>query len=637
MLRSFKVLITASLAFSSVSCGKWATAGHESVITPPIPEYPVVANDVFALNSPKSRTSYRGSMPIFNDATQPQLIADILTASIDSRAAWAEMKKFELESDYVQLYGDNGQAPLQLSLMKDGLQAFELEALSKNPISQAAKIANAETWIDREVTALNLTPQKRASFDASWAEYCEAKVIELATHPLLAQNNFKSVPQPQALCVAHYKTLGLFQGPSCTGSAGDYFKCLWLEGVEKTRWFTSPLEASDPSLAAKKAEKRAMLEDLLTDANYASTRGVYGFKEGSFSPTVSAGLKKLYVDKKEAFLGIALDQKNDASCVKVVASVGSQNLCKVFSLAPEARSPRQIITVVEGVKVDDNIFARLPAPEAPRTVTTQQVIQYLGERNKAEPSEGDRLFDELADGSTLSSPSFANISFKNLLPQVRSLLGPEFYGTFSAADELERTRKSDAIAFLDEKIQASQKRWLELNDVITKTTDEGITAANAGDVSLAFVQYVMNFEQYGNLLRVDFSIKEHEDTVARGCLDLTSNSSVTCPADLPLKSGLRLIEAVVKRSPDGGKLEFALPLTDVDNIGLGYKARAEEGRKPDFFSDFQAADLEGKTLRFELYRNRLLDSLDIMTGKSFIDLNGVRQYEGGVSMWEQAE
>ncbi|RZA11927.1 MAG: hypothetical protein EOP10_32255 [Proteobacteria bacterium] len=62
-----------------------------------------------------------------------------------------------------------------------------------------------------------------------------------------------------------------------------------------------------------------------------------------------------------------------------------------------------------------------------------------------------------------------------------------------------------------------------------------------------------------------------------------------------------------------------------------------EGEKPDFFMDLPTSETEGRTLRFEFYRNRLDGYLDIMTGKAFIEDKGVQYYEAAVSQWEQAD
>lgn len=638
-MRLSSSLILLSLLSLNASCGKWAEADSEHVQTMQRPSYPDVAGDVFSLNSTKTYTTYRGTIFIANDNASVVDFAELINASVASRETYAAMKKFEVESNYLTLYSDTSSlATDQLNLMQEGLQAFELEALSKNPISYEAKIENASTWIEREVASLGLTAEQQAAFDASWGEYCEAKLIELAVHPVLSQNLFKSQPSPTPLCQKYYAAHAMMQSPDCTSQTGDYLKCVWLDGVVKTRWFTSPDEATDPVIAAAKADKRQKLSDLLSDNNYASTRGVLGFVESSFNLTGSAIYKKLYFDKKEAFLTIALDQKNDATCVKVIASVGSQDVCRVFGLSPEARSPRQIIDAIEGVTSDAKIFAKLPPP-ADRSITTQQLIRYLNERNRFETSEGDRLFMELKDGSNLPQPSFSSAGkeFTDQLPQFRGVLGAEFYGAFSPTDRAERTKKADAIAYQKQLIANTRTEWNTLNNAITAATDRGITAANRPGFGHGFLQYNMIYQQFGNILSAQFSFVDHEDYAFRACYDLEKNLGVACPADLPLKADTTMLDASLSRASDGGMIQFSFKISPTVEIGMGPKARAEADRKADFFMDLPVSELEGRTLRFELYRNRLDGYLDIMTGKAFIEEDGQRKYEAGISMWEQAE
>ncbi|RYZ59666.1 MAG: hypothetical protein EOP07_03260 [Proteobacteria bacterium] len=631
------IILLSLLSFNS-ACGKWAKANSEQVVTMQRPEYPDVSGDVFSLNSPKTYTNYRGTLFLANDNATPVDFAALINASVESREAWAAMKKFEVETDFDRVYNENsGLVGKQIELMKEGLQAFELEALSKNPISFAAKYENATTWIDREVASIGLTPEAKAAFDTSWGEYCEAKVIELAAHPALAQNLFKSQPSPTPLCQKYYADHAILTSPDCTSETGDYMKCIWLDGVAKTRWFTSPNEATNPDLARAKEEKRLKLNDLLSDVNYEATKGIFGFVESSFILT-SVVNKKLYFDKKEAFLNIALDQKNDATCVKVVANVGSQDLCRVFGLSPETRSPRQIINAVEGVTNDAKIFAKLPAPPG-RTITTQQLIRYLNERSRSETSEGDRLFLELKNGSNFASPTFtsAGKEFTDMLPEFRGILGAEFYGAFSPADQAERTAKVNAITFEENKVQELRAEHLRLNEVIAASTDNGVTVGNRPGFGHAFLQYNMIYQQFGNILSAQLNFVNYEKFAFRACYDLENRAQIACPADLPLKADTTFLDAVLNRATDGGMIEFSFKIENAEAIGLGPKVRAEAGLKPDFFMDLPTTELEGRTLRFELYRNRLDGYLDIMTGKAFVEENGQRRYEAGISMWEQAE
>lgn len=635
-MRIYKFISCLPFVVALSACGKWAGAGSESVTTLPIPEYPKIQDDVFSLNSSKAKTEYKGTLIIFNDATSPELLAKVINASVAARDAWGDIKKFEVESSYVGNYTDGGYAFKNIELMREGLQAFEIEALNKNPISQAAKVENARTWISREIDSLNLTAEQKETFENQWGAYCEAKVIEFATHPVASSTGFKSFPYPSALCQDYYGKNGFFTGESCQNpSDGDYTKCLWSEGILKTRWFAVP--TNDEALATKRLEKRTRLIDLLNDSNYVSTRGVLNFTPSSFNLGASAAFKKLYYDKKEAFVTIALDQKNDNTCTRVIANTGSQDVCRVFGIAPDLVSPRQVISAVEGNTVDEKLFARLPAPAAPRTVTTQQILRYLGERIRAENSTGDRLFVETSDGSLLSQPTFASAGkdFNEILPQVRQILGPEFYGRLGEQDVLRKQDKLDAINTLEADILTKRATWDRLNQNIADTTDTGISAANAGNVAVGFAQYQMTFDQIGPILQARWFMQEARSHVFQACFDLSKYETSNCV--LPEKADITYHPATLKLSENGARLDFSLTVDDPAAEGFDHKDRHDEDRKPDFFMDLNRDSWTNRTLRFELYRNRIKGCLDIMTGKAFVEKDGQKEFEGAISSWEQAD
>lgn len=621
----------------NTSCGKWAKASPEVVSTMDRPTYPVVSNDVFSLNSPKSYISYKGTMVIFDRTATPVDMAELINSSVDSRLKWAQSKKFQDQVDYNPSFGDeNATAKSQLKLMKDGLQKFDLEALNKTPIDAASKQANAETLIEREITSLNLTPEQKASFDASWGHYCEAKIIELAAHPLLAQTAFKSKPSPAPLCHKYYAENAMMTGPECSAETGDYLKCIWTDGVVKTRWFRSPTGEVTTELARVREEKRAKLLELFNEVNYASTKNVLAYVESAY--TTSAAFKKLYFDKKDSMLSIAVRQTNDTRCQKAILNPGSQGFCTLFGLSPEQFSPKQVIDAIEGVASTSQIMADL-APPAGRSYSTQQMIQYVNKRNSIENSESDRLFLEPLNGAPLPSPAFSKFggTMVNLLPDIRSGLGAEFYGTFSAADFSTRILKVDAIQKQESLINFNNAEYLRYLEIAGAGSERGAAAANRPGFSKGFLTYEMIYQQAGNIISAELDFEDQNLYVFRACLDLSTNLSVPCPNTFPLRTELTYLPANISWAKDGGKLEFSFKLEQVNAIGFGLKDRKPKSEKPSFFMDLPSSETEGKTLRFELYRNRIIDALDIMTGKAFIEDGSTRYWEAGVSMWENIQ
>jgi hypothetical protein len=103
-----------------------------------------------------------------------------------------------------------------------------------------------------------------------------------------------------------------------------------------------------------------------------------------------------------------------------------------------------------------------------------------------------------------------------------------------------------------------------------------------------------------------------------------------------LTNNAKVVEAKVAMAQDKVKFDFTFTVDDVIAQGFGPKARVASGESPDFFMDLQPDQWQGRDLHFELYRQRISDYLDIMTGKAFIEDKGQTVYESGISMWEQA-
>lgn len=625
--------ILSSLANSS--CGKWAKASPETVTTMPRPTYPTVSNDVFSLNSTKTQTSYKGTMVIFSKEATVEDTAELINASVDSRLRWAESKKFQDDTNYSLTYGDeNAVAKNTLKLMKDGLQKFDVEALNKSPIDQASKLANADTLLERELSLLNLTPEQRSAFDASWGHYCEAKLIEFAAHPLLAQNTFRSKPNPAALCQQYYAANQMMTSADCEAESGDYLKCVWVDGVSKTRWFRSP----DPtSTEAPRDLKRSKLLEMFNETNYEATKGVLGFTESAFA--TDAISKTLYLNKKGSMLDIAVNQRTaPATCAKAILNAGSKAYCSIFGEDKETFSPKQVIDAMEGVTAAAAIVSPLPAP-LDRSYNIHQLLQYLNKRNLIETSESDRLFLDKITGSPLTIPAYEKFggAFASLSAEIRSGLGADFYGKFSAADLQARALKLAAIEGQEARINFNNAEYIRYLEAASAGSERGAAAANRPGFSKGFIQYELVFQQLNNILNVELRFEDQNLYAYRTCLDLNSNQNVLCPEGFTLRAELTYLPAMIEWASDGGKIDLSFKLENVNAIGFGPRARKSAEEKPSFFMDLPAEETEGKTLRFELYRNRLLDSLDIMTGKAFIEDGANQLWEAGISIWENVQ
>ena len=132
-------------------------------------------------------------------------------------------------------------------------------------------------------------------------------------------------------------------------------------------------------------------------------------------------------------------------------------------------------------------------------------------------------------------------------------------------------------------------------------------------------------------------LEENKENVILGCVDTKGQpiEQASCPTT-SLQQGTNVFPANLTYDVDSGKIVFSFPLTDPDGMGFGYRARSETPEiNPDPFNDFENDFLTNKTIELELYPNRLLDAMEILTGKVFLKEGDTILHEGGVSIWEQ--
>jgi hypothetical protein len=628
------------LAVLSTHCGKWAKANKQSVETVAIPTYPKIEDDVFSLNGRKPQTTYRGTMLFINEATSPELLSHVINASVASRESWAEIKRFEQTTNYLREYGDRGLALQALSLMQSDLRNFELTALLKNPITADQRASNARTWITRELEGLSVTGDARATFEANWGAYCEAKIIELATHPVFAKNTYRSKPTPLALCEQYYTDAGFFSGTNCENpSDRNYFSCLWQEGVLKTRWLRMPdplpsgatteeLEAWS-LLSTDMKKKRESLSELLAN----SGSGLQAMLSLDTSKINSAFIKDTFF-MRLVLSQLAPDASDVKRCTAGVKDAALKPFCAVFTLAPVQPSPIEWIDAMEGRAITSRLI-QLPLPPSPRRASTQQVIRYVAERRQLGTSESDRLFHTLANDTTLTPPNFGNdAEFAAILGEIRELLAAELYGSLTAADAAVKQEKLENIGYLADKITTFQRRSEQLYASMEKTTNRGFEAANAGNVAHAFLDIRISFQQWGALLQGEFWINGTDDSRFRACYDVTQGAAAECP---PQDDGDRKIKSArLFKDPNSGRIDFSFLLEDPEHTGFGPRPRIDTtgGARPDYFMDIGPEITTNRTIKLELYPNRMLGHLDILTGKAFIEDGATRLYEAGISAWE---
>ena len=664
---SCSIIALPLLSVLATSCGKWAHSKRPQAInTVAIPEYPKVQDDVFSLSGKKPDITYRTTMLIINPKTDPSLLGEVVNASVFSREAFAEARAFEITNDYKNLYGDSGLEIQALHYMTNDLRNFELKSLQKNPISIERRVENARSWIAKELDDIKLSSEQRETFDTAWGSYCDAKVIELASNSIFAASSYKAVPTPQPFCAEYYESRGYFAGPSCVNpSQGNYFTCLWQEGVLKTQWF-QPLPALPASATPEETAawtsfnsameaKRAKLNSLLTS-------DPIGFQKVLALDPEKVAIQADPIRNKinpTFFVSIFTRQLVKQAGNNVVwcsiATFGIKDpsfspLCTLFSQAPLPRSPADWIDSMEG-RTQGASLVDLPAPPAPRKATTQQIMRYVGERNKGLTSESDRLFHSvLTSPKPLETPAYegAGDDFVGSLDEIRTLLAAVLYGTFAPEDLKERVERTRNIQYRQQKIAEVKAQSKELQDQTNESIDRGLKATNAGNiadgsnVAFGFIEVRFHFKQLGQILLGEFWPKDSEVSnrtthIFRGCYDVDQGKSVDCPSEIPGDTeGLVIYPATLTKNPDSGRIDLSMVVSEPEAVSLDTKPRVDTstGALPNYFMDFSADEFRNKTLRFEIYSNRVDGYLDILTGKMFISAEGKDLYEGGISGWE---
>lgn len=660
-MHSLHILAIGSLATLGISCGKWARTSDQRVEALTVPAYPQISDDVFSLTSKKPDTTYRTTMLIINEGADPVLLGEVINASVYSREVFASARRFENEHDFKELYSDSGLELKAVEMMKKDLSTFELRELQKNPMTVEERKVNIKGWLESELNSLPLDQGQRNEFNAAWGAYCEAKIIEWAANSNFAASRYQELPSPQMLCSDYYASAGLLQGASCQNPrSGNYFSCLWKEGVAKTRWFqdlTPPAPSSAPEELAtwstqrdEMVKKQALLEELLTTS-------IDGFQKVLALDPSKVSINSNPVKNKvnsNFFVSIftqqlAKEPGNNVTWCSVppfgIKDRSLSGICTLFGMAAVEPSPATWIDAFEGRSEGDIAFT-FPATSENGRPSFQQFLRYLGERDKGRTSEGDRLFHQvLQSPKPMETPSFdsAGEEFKSQLEMLRSQLAQVLYGSLDEDARAEKESRMRNIEYREAKIAEMQSEMRAIELQTEEALNRGLKATNAPGVAHGFLDVRFHFKQVGSILTGEFWQKDTEEGgvpkgIFRGCFDLIAKQSIPCPEDLAIedREETQVFRAELNRDAKTGQINMAMIVDEPDTVGLAAKprAKAEDGETLSYFMDLDSSTFKGRRLRFELYPNRLEESLDILTGRVFIEEGTKILYEGGISGWE---
>jgi hypothetical protein len=626
-LKNFGLVVLGLAALNG--CGKGANANKQSVETLDVPAFPNITDNVFALNGGKTLVSYKSTMLILNPNGDPNLLANVIRDSEITRIKAADAKSFVGdEKDFDRKYGDSGTVITDIKTKQEELKTFLTEAQGRaEPIPMEDRKKAAAEWFASASAQLVLSPEDDTKLQTTFANYCDAKIVEFAAHPTFAAmsvDGYTQRPSPNQFCENYYAERAYFQGESCTN--GDYFTCLWQEGVVKSG---SLLAQNGTSLAdllkpifedKEKTEifRKILMADATVSAPYIKT---------------ATSIVKDAIFKKKVYFYTALQSGKpsigtEASCQKLLDPQFGF-ICGMFARTWKDKTPQASLLDVEFNS------ALLVVKDNPELKTISDAVRFFGQRptvGTPQSSNSDFYFHALAPGQSITQPSVESLGIQqDALTTINNLFLDKVF-SLNAEDRVIKNQKESELAELQKDLSFHRSERDRLTAVASDALRAGIRAANAGNVAFGFIAYRMTVTHEGNLMRATMTFEDFENQVFEGCYDKINQASVDCPAGMGLE-GETTRKATLALNPGKGRIEFSMLIDDPDAVGLGYKARNEAS--PDYFMELTTEQIKDTTLTFELYPNRLQKSLDILTGKALFSRGEGYLYEAGISMWEE--
>ncbi len=626
-----KLLLGTSLLILG-ACGRGAKAPSRDVSVTAIPNFPSINDNVFALQNGKTSVSYKSTMLIMNPYTQPALLADIIGKSELTRIKAADAKAYVGdEKEFDRVYGDSGIKSTEIKQKQDELRIFLSAAEARSqpiPIAERHRLISA--WMKDELASLGLSPDMDLQLHDHLATYCDAKILELAAHPgfaKLAPSGFLSRPSPHQFCEDYYAEQKYFQGPSCQ-PGGDMFSCLWLEGVKKSGSFAgangSSVLASLDAIFAD-SEKTEIFRKILTADEQLAAPYV----------KVSSAIYKdsLYKKKTYFYVGLLSGKPSlgqEPAC-KAMLDPSYQFICGLLGQNWKAKSAEATLTDIE---LNSGLIL---IPNQERLVELSQALRYFGVRARTggvQFSNSDYSFHERSEGTTIAQPNAAatGLSQEALMQVTNQFLDKIF--VIGPEDKATQKQLEQSLSALQKDYNLHRSERDRLTEEAGAALIEGIKAANAGDVGLGFIAYRMTVDHAADIMRTRLSFEGHNQDVFEACFDKVRLVSTDCgPHSIALEAAVNVHTAKLMLNPTKGRIELTLPLENPGEVGLGFVAKKEAS--PDYFMLIPEQQIQGTDLVFELYPNRLENSLDILTGKAQFRRGADSLYEAGISMWEE--
>ncbi len=627
-----KICLLGSSLTILAACGSGAKAPSRDVTVTAIPAFPSINDNVFALQNGKTSVSYKSTMLIMNPYSKPEYLADIIGKSELTRIKAAEAKAFVGdEKEFDKNYGDSGVVSSQIKAKQEEIRVFMSEAEKRSeplPINERHRLI--ADWMATDGTQLGLTPEMNVELQGHIATYCDAKILELAAHPgfaKLSPTGFASRPSPHQFCESYYASKGYFQGPSCEAE-GNVFQCLWTEGVLKSGSFNTPAGATlltDLTALFADADKTEIFRKIISGDETLAAPYV----------KVTSPLYKDSLYKKKTYFYVGLLSGKPAlgqeTACKAMLEPSYQFICGALGQSWKAKSAEATLTDIE-------LNSGLLLDRTNQSLNFLSLaLRYYGVRSRSggvQFSNSDYYFFDLTPATVLNQPISSATGLSQIeITQVNNTFSSKIFKMLP--EDLEKQKALEqSFSELVKDYNYHRAERDRLTEVAGEALIQGIRSANAGDVALGFIAYRVEVDHTTELMRLRLTFEGFKDQVFEGCYDKQKLVPTDCGASsISLGSTVTVHPSRLSLNPSKGRIELTLTLDHPEEVGLGPIAKKEAS--PDYFMLIPEDKIQGTQLYFELYPNRLLNSLDILTGKALFQRDGATLYEAGLSMWEE--
>lgn len=615
---------------------------------------------------------YNGTL-LFWDAewVTPQQIAAIATSSKELRRKKAIFLD-EAIATVPGLRATVAQKSAEIIAIDEAITAARRDS---DPVRvRAAMQEFVDAWIDERLDLAEvsgaLDVDTRREVEQQFNRYCEFKLWELATSPLILQK-FKHRPTPLSLCEPYYAQRGYFVETESTSECraevaqGDWFNCLWKQGILRSKMIEQ-LVAHDTSAtdcAFSGAARARAIEDWLVpeqDGTSLLRKLVTASHKFQNKRLAHMLVQDGYPSLKTLLISSAGRTFRDqfpfvtrfSNCPEAFAVKSQRGVDPVAAAlklnARDPRTSRMPVTIAELKNIGENLTpshseeALFPA-YAGREEEAAQVLAIVVAPLTA---YGERLASELGDDVRASYDDYAmNELVGGLIP-----LPPTHTGVLAIEGRIEANNQKAAFAGLrqveDRILRRHYGDLLRLRNVLPReleaaraaladslarlvpatsaVQDENLDGATlVAEAGAALFFNTMQLELAANAGKLRASLQIAESEVVRGCSDF--EQIVPCFDDGVESTQFRSLAF----DGDSGKLTIEVALTHPQRAGFAVIPR---GNEPEKFNQIDPNSLTGGRLRLEVYANRLGEHFRFITGKAFlIDAAGITQHEGSFS------